>query len=1326
MAYNTSSKLISGSANLTISGGEASLTTNTSITASAAAATATVTINASKPSAGETIVLISTDGTSKTYTAVAGSATVTSNQFSVDTNYDDVAFSLETAIEHSSGHNGKILVSRTVNVLALTQAAAGSAGNSSITTNMSNTAADGAFVGGSTGAVVAAELDISGDIDIDGVSNLDNTDIDGSLTVDGAIDLNATTLDIDASAAVTIDGVGVSIDSVGVAANFTVASDGAGEDLTIAVTGATDSSVVISSTGTGADAINIDTTAGSIDIDSADNITVGAADEISITTTSADGHISLVSAHTAGVALHVDADANAGSIVDVDAGILDVDVTGVASIDSGGTLSLATANSSVAVSIGHTTSETTVNDNLNVTGDLDITGGLSFDGGTAVTSIDADMSSVSGSDDTLASAKAIKSYIDSTVTAQDLDATGDSGTIAIDLDSETLTIAGGTGATTVGSGNGITVNVDAAQTGITSVTNAGLALGRGADNQIKFATDNLIIFRVAGVDGVTMKGSGEIEATSLDIEGDIDINGTSNLDNTDIDGTFTMDGTTFDVNASGLVTVDGAGVSIDSAGVAANFTVASDGAAEDLTIALTGATDSSIVISSTGTGADAINIDTTAGSIDIDSADNITIDAADDISITTGTADGLITLHSAHTAGQAVLIDANANAGSILDIDAGILDIDVQAATTIDAVGIALGAGSGELDLTTTGTLDINANAMDMDLTDSSSITITSSEAAEDLTIEQVGANDSSIIIQAAGDGSDAIKLNASAGSIDIDSADNITIDASDDIAITTGTVDGLITLHSAHTAGQAILIDANANAGSILDIDAGILDIDVQAATTIDAVGIALGAGSGELDLTTTGTLDINANAMDMDLTDSSSITITSSEAAEDLTIEQVGANDSSIIIQAAGNGADAIKLNASAGSIDIDSADNVTIDAADEIVVTTTSVDGHISLVSAHTAGQAIHIDANANVGSILDIDAGILDIDVDDAITIDAADEIVVTTTSADGHIALVSAHTAGVALHIDADADAGSIVDIDAGILDIDVTGAATIDAASLTVTTDTATFTSANTTDPLFIIKNTTNDTVGARLRLVKDKGAAGADFDQAGIIEFFADDDAQDNIKFGGIEVLVKDASNGSEGGEMVLTVATHDGENQPGLVISDGNLEDEVDVSLGSGALSVTTGMGYVKATSGFLIPEAKSIDIQAPLLPTADHTATGLTAQMLAGGAIAAFQTVCIHTTTGEVVISDSNAIGTMPVIGIAPAAISDTNTGTILLQGFIRDDTFNWTLGGIIYASETAGAMTQTAPTTSGAFVQALGIALSADVVYFNPSLTLVEVA
>ena len=56
-----------------------------------------------------------------------------------------------------------------------------------------------------TGELDAATLDVSGDIDVDGTTNLDNTDIDGSLTVDGAIDFNATTLDIDATDDIDID-----------------------------------------------------------------------------------------------------------------------------------------------------------------------------------------------------------------------------------------------------------------------------------------------------------------------------------------------------------------------------------------------------------------------------------------------------------------------------------------------------------------------------------------------------------------------------------------------------------------------------------------------------------------------------------------------------------------------------------------------------------------------------------------------------------------------------------------------------------------------------------------------------------------------------------------------------------------------------------------------------------------------------------------------------------------------------------------------------------------------------------------------------------------
>jgi hypothetical protein len=94
---------------------------------------------------------------------------------------------------------------------------------------------------------------------------------------------------------------------------------------------------------------------------------------------------------------------------------------------------------------------------------------------TGVTSVDTDLSSVSASDDTLASAKAIKTYIDAQVTAQDLDFQADTGgALSIDLDSETLTFTGGTGIDTSGASNAVTFAIDstvATLTGTQTLTN---------------------------------------------------------------------------------------------------------------------------------------------------------------------------------------------------------------------------------------------------------------------------------------------------------------------------------------------------------------------------------------------------------------------------------------------------------------------------------------------------------------------------------------------------------------------------------------------------------------------------------------------------------------------------------------------------------------------------------------------------------------------------------------------------------------------------------------------------------------------------------------
>ena len=119
----------------------------------------------------------------------------------------------------------------------------------------------------------------------------------------------------------------------------------------------------------------------------------------------------------------------------------------------------------------------------------------------------------------------------------------------------TLNVIGGDGITA----NANDVAITAAQTTITSVLNTGLVVGRDATDQIKFSTDNQIIFRVNGSDGVIFKASGEIEASSLDISGDADI-----------DGTLEADAIT--VNGTALNTVI-AGVTVANATLAATATV---------------------------------------------------------------------------------------------------------------------------------------------------------------------------------------------------------------------------------------------------------------------------------------------------------------------------------------------------------------------------------------------------------------------------------------------------------------------------------------------------------------------------------------------------------------------------------------------------------------------------------------------------------------------------------------------------------------------------------------------------------------------------------
>ena len=102
---------------------------------------------------------------------------------------------------------------------------------------------------------------------------------------------------------------------------------------------------------------------------------------------------------------------------------------------------------------------------LDINADTDISGTLKVGSGATVSTILDEDNFATNSATALATQQSIKAYVDAvsaSLTQQDLDLQGDTGgALDVDLDSESLTIAGGTLISTAGSGTTITVNADA-------------------------------------------------------------------------------------------------------------------------------------------------------------------------------------------------------------------------------------------------------------------------------------------------------------------------------------------------------------------------------------------------------------------------------------------------------------------------------------------------------------------------------------------------------------------------------------------------------------------------------------------------------------------------------------------------------------------------------------------------------------------------------------------------------------------------------------------------------------------------------------------------
>ena len=123
----------------------------------------------------------------------------------------------------------------------------------------------------------------------------------------------------------------------------------------------------------------------------------------------------------------------------------------------------------------------TIAENVDVTGTLTVSGALASSTslalatGATVTGIADEDNMASNSATLLATQQSIKAYVDTQLTAEELDFQADSGgALSIDLDSETMTFTGGTGIDTSGSGNAVTFAIDstvATLTGSQTLTN---------------------------------------------------------------------------------------------------------------------------------------------------------------------------------------------------------------------------------------------------------------------------------------------------------------------------------------------------------------------------------------------------------------------------------------------------------------------------------------------------------------------------------------------------------------------------------------------------------------------------------------------------------------------------------------------------------------------------------------------------------------------------------------------------------------------------------------------------------------------------------------
>jgi len=111
-----------------------------------------------------------------------------------------------------------------------------------------------------------------------------------------------------------------------------------------------------------------------------------------------------------------------------------------------------------------------------------------------------------------------------------------------------------------------------------------------------------------------------------------------------------------------------------------------------------------------------------------------------------------------------------------------------------------------------------------------------------------------------------------------------------------------------------------------------------------------------------------------------------------------------------------------------------------------------------------------------------------------------------------------------------------------------------------------------------------------------------------------------------------------------------------------------------------------------------------------TVDHTYHGITGSIATNGGSFGIP-MYSDTTAYRVSVCVDTSINTMPCMGVWVA------TNKILTQGFIRDNTWNFTIGKPVYVN--GSVFSTVIPPAVGDVVQVVGVSITADIMHFNPS-------